>query len=261
MKSWKLNWIKNEAFDLSEYKKHKRELKSPLDFYLAVLVKAIPNFWKKPIRLRLRKGGEFKVVDFMTLYIYKEIFVDQCYDFPVLGESPTIIDIGANTGLFGIRMKQLYPNSKIYCFEPFPPNNGQLQENIKQSGYEGISVFQNGVGGKTRTEKLFIHKTNVGGHSIIKSETGSEEYEEIEIISLKDIFKNQGLTTCSLVKLDCEGAEYEIIKSIDNELANSIDKIVFEPTRSLYDVQELRQHLASLGFLFEDKGICYAYKN
>src|SRR6187551_3632623 len=184
MKSWKLNWIKDEAFAVSQYKKHRRELKSPLNFYLAVLAKAIPNLWKKPIYLRLKKGGKFKVVDFMTLYIYKEIFVDQCYDFPVLDENPTIIDVGANTGLFGIRMKQLYPNSQVYCFEPFPRNNGQLQDNIRLSGYKGIAIYQQGVGGSTRRERLFIHKTNLGGHSIIKSEAGSELFEEIEIISL-----------------------------------------------------------------------------
>lgn len=260
MKSWKLNWIKNEAFAVSEYKKHRRQLKSPIKFYWAVMAKAIPNFWKKPIYLKLRNGGKFMVVDFMTLYIYKEIFADGCYDFSDLDENPAIIDVGANTGLFALRMKQLYPKSKIYCFEPFAPNNKQLRDNIAMSGYKDISVFQQGVGGTTRTEKLFIHKTNVGGHSIIKSETGSDEFEKIDIVSLKEVFKNNGIVKCSLLKLDCEGAEYEILKSIDSELAAQIDKIIFEPTRSLYDVEELRTHLTSVGFSFEDKGLCYAFK-
>ena len=54
------------------------------------------------------------VKEFMTLYIYKEIFVEGCYDLSLATDpAPFIIDVGANTGLFIIRMKQLYPNAKV----------------------------------------------------------------------------------------------------------------------------------------------------
>lgn len=201
------------------------------------------------------------MTDFMTLYIYKEIFIDGCYDYPTLHAEATIVDIGANTGLFSIRMKQLYPQSTLYCFEPFPTNFQQLQKNITMSGFQGVNIFQQGVGGHTRKEKLFIHKTNVGGHSIFQAETGGTSFVHIEIVSLKEVFKTQGVTKCSLLKLDCEGAEYEIIKSIDGELASSIDRILFEPTRGIYDVGELEEHLAKLGYKVVDKGLCYAYKD
>jgi FkbM family methyltransferase len=259
--SWKLNWIKKEAFAFSDYKNHRKQLNIPLKFYLAIILKAIRGFWKKPIRFQLRNGGSFKVFDFMTLYIYKEIFIDGCYDWVELPQNSTILDIGANTGLFSIRMKQQYPDSKIYCFEPLQSNVKQLRDNINGSDFKNVTIIAEGVGGATRTEKLFIHKHNIGGHSIIQSETqGSLDFEQISILSINDAFKTLRIERCSLLKLDCEGAEYEIIKSIDHNLAGAIDKIIFEPCRSLYDVEELNRHLLNLGFIVEDRGICYAYK-
>jgi FkbM family methyltransferase len=259
--SWKLNWIRKEAFTFSDYKKHRSQLKNPLKFYLAIIVKAIPNFWKKPVRFQLRNGGSFNVSHFMTLYIYKEIFIDGCYDRVELPKRPTILDVGANTGLFSIRMKQLYPEATIYCFEPLPSNVEELNRNITGSGLKNVTIIPQGVGGSTRTEKLFIDKDNIGGHSIIPTGIqGSRKYEQINILSLKDAFKNLAILKCNLLKLDCEGAEYEIIKSIDQELSAMIDKIIFEPSRLLYDLEELNQHLLKLGFIVEDRGICYAYK-
>ena len=49
----------------------------------------------------------------MTLYIYKEIFVDRCYDLTLDRSFPVIIDIGANSGLFALRIRQLYPSAQI----------------------------------------------------------------------------------------------------------------------------------------------------
>jgi len=259
--SWKINWIKNEAFAVKDYKKHKSQLENPLKFYLALLLKAIPNFWKKPIHFQLRNGGSFNVVDFMTLYIYKEIFVDGCYDRVELPQYPTIVDVGANTGLFSLRMKQLYPHSTIYCFEPLPSNIEELRRNINGSHLSNVTIIPQGMGGTTRKEKLFIHDHNIGGHSIIASKVpDSKRYEHISILSIKEAFRDLGIVKCNLLKLDCEGAEYEIIKNIDHELSAQIDEIIFEPERSLYGIDELIQHLSTLGFTVEDRGICYAYK-
>jgi hypothetical protein len=50
------------------------------------------------------------------------------------------------------------------------------------------------------------------------------------------------------LKLDCEGAELEIIASINKEMAARIENILFEPTPSLYNVNELIEHLERIGY-------------
>lgn len=260
MKSWKLNWALTELFSVNNYAKHKKVLKSSYIFWLALNVKFFPWIWKKPILLRLREGGAFYVKEFMTLYIYKEVFIDKCYDFPILtAKDPIIIDIGGNTGLFSLRMKQLYPETTVYAFEPFASNFEQFSDTIKVSELKNVVAFPYGVGGTTRKEKLYIHKKNIGGHSILHSQTNTDDYTEIDLVSIKEIFKKLKITKCHLLKMDCEGAEYEIIKNIDLELSASIEKIVFETTPLAYDVNELTEHLKNVGFnMIERDGLCVA---
>lgn len=260
MKSWKLNWALSELFTANNYAKHKKGLKSPHIFWLALIVKFFPWIWKKPILLRLREGGAFYVKEFMTLYIYKEVFIDKCYDFPVLTvRNPVIIDIGGNTGLFSLRMKQLYPEASVYAFEPFAPNFKQFSDTINVSKLKNVMAFPYGVGGNTRKEKLYIHKKNIGGHSILNSQTNSEAYTEIDLVSIKEIFEKLKITKSHLLKMDCEGAEYEIIKNIDLELSASIEKIVFESTPMAYNINELTEHLKNVGFdMIERDGLCVA---
>jgi FkbM family methyltransferase len=254
MKIWRLNWTIDEVLTPSNYTNHNKALKSSWKFWLTLVLKFVPNVWKNPILLRLKDGGAFFVKDFMTLYIYKEVFVDKCYDSPALTEEyPVIVDIGANSGLFALRMKQLYPNASIYCFEPFKTNFKQLNDNIKVSNLDNIAPFQFGIGGVTRMERLYIHNSNVGGHSIIQSLANSTNYTEIEIVSIKEVFENLKITKCNLLKIDCEGAELEIIKNIDHKIAATIEKIIFEPTPSVYNVSEVLDHLQTLGFVMVER--------
>jgi FkbM family methyltransferase len=241
-----------EVFDIYNLNKHKQILLSPIKYRLALLLKLIPGLWTSTIDLKLKNGGVISVKDFMTLYIFKEIFVDHCYDYPKLHtEQPVIIDVGANAGLFTMRMKQLYPKSFVYCYEPFPPNYEQLRTNLEGSHLNSYALFKKGLGGTARKEKLFIHQKNSGGHSIYKNLTNDDNYVEIELTDIQSALNNIAGKHCNLLKLDCEGAEYEIIKSIDSETALMIDSIVFEITPSQYDLKELTAHLNNIGYIVE----------
>lgn len=249
-KSFRLNWVRKEISNSV----HKQVVASIWKFRLVLLLNLlIPGMLRAfPVRLRLKEGGVFQIKQFMTLFVYKEIFVDNCYDYPRLkSDKPVIIDVGANTGLFVIRMKQLYPASFIYGLEPFAENYRDLQKNLGESRLSGYKLFQSGLGGRTRKDKLFIHHGNVAGHSLVQSLTGGSDYVEIDLLDIKSLLSNVTGGRCDLMKLDCEGAEYEIIKSIDKETATRIESIVFETHAVGYDVKDLIKHLNDVGYRVE----------
>ena len=189
------------------------------------------------------------VKEFMTLYIYKEIFVEGCYDLSLAtNPAPFIIDVGANTGLFIIRMKQLYPNAKVAGYEPLPSNFLQLKRSIELSRLDDVEIFMQGVGSTPRIEKLYIHPKNIGGHSIFQSQAEGSKYIEVDLIDVEGLLRSTNGRTCNLLKLDCEGAEFEIIMSIREHLASRIENIVFEAMPSLYNVNELIKHLEDIGY-------------
>lgn len=264
LKYWRLNWTIQQVFTFRNYRNHRLILHSSWKYWFALIVKFFPGVYTKAISLKLRDGGTFVVKDFMTLYIYNEIFVERSYDYPSLKISNAlIIDIGANTGLFTLRMKELYPDSSIYCYEPFKNNFEQLSQNIQLSALKDIEIIQKGVGGISRTEKLFLNKSNLGGHSLYEQEARSNEYVSIDIVGIQDMMNALASDRIHLMKMDCEGAEYEIIKAITPELASKIEIILFESTESVYEISELTDHLTKLGFELEfiEKSCNYVARN
>jgi FkbM family methyltransferase len=187
----------------------------------------------------LADGHVIPVRDFMTLYIYKEIFVDRCYDLTFDQSAPVIIDIGANSGLFALRIKQLYPSARISCYEPFPPNFAQLQNTIAINRLEAVTPLQKAVGARPGRAKLFIHKRNMGGHSFYVSETLNTDYVDVEVVDLPSILGElqQGV---DLLKVDCEGAEFDILMGLTAADARKIRQIIVETTSGLYDVDQLK---------------------
>src|ERR1700712_363136 len=70
-----------------------------------------------------------------TRFIYREIFDEHCYEQHGISpaEHGVVLDVGANVGLFALRMKQLAPACQVYSFEPAPPTHACLQRNVEHA--------------------------------------------------------------------------------------------------------------------------------
>jgi FkbM family methyltransferase len=252
---WRLKWTLAEFASL-DYRKHSAVLQSAPAFYVTALAKFIPGVSPDVKYLPLRDGHVIPVRDFMTLYIYKEIFVDRCYDLSFDRSAPVIVDIGANSGLFALRLKQLYPLAKIVCYEPFQPNFVQLENTIAINRLDGVTPLQKAVGARPGHAKLFIHKRNMGGHSFYAAEALNNDHVDVEVVDVPSILG--GLQQdVDLLKLDCEGAEFDILMNLAASDARQIRRIIVETTSGLYDVDKLNDRMASLGYHHQPKsGLC-----
>lgn len=246
--SFRLNWTIKQFSNINGFSKHKAVLKSPWNFYIALILKFIPGIHKKPIYFEFRNGGRIKISEFMSIYIYNEIFVDGCYDnLPVKSNNPVVIEIGANTGFFVLRIKTTYPNAQVISFEPYPPNFSALLETITLNNIENVTPIQKAVSDRAGNIKLYIHPTNIGGHSIFMEHAG-DNYVDVETTTIDSILSDYGISGCDLLKLDCEGAEYPILKSFTMQIADKVRNIIFEPTYDLYSFDEINLFLKELGY-------------
>lgn len=144
-------------------------------------------------------------------------------------------------------MKELYPKAKIICFEPFPPNFEALLEMIRDNQLKGVMPLCKAIGAEIGTTRLYVHNRNVGGHSLFSQLASSNHFVEVDVVKA-DIALTEAVGHIDLLKLDCEGAEYEILKSLTPELAARIERVIVEPTPKLYDINELKSHMSRLGF-------------
>lgn len=136
-------------------------------------------------------------------------------------EDAVIVDIGANIGTFSLYAATAAKNTKVFAYEPMPTTYSLLSKNVADNHLQKRILIRNvGIWKKKDRLKLFLSNTSPF-HSVYEgSRKGS--YLQIDVIALDAAFKKDKITCCDLMKIDCEGAEYEILY---NASANTLSRI------------------------------------
>ena len=67
------------------------------------MAKFFPSSSSRPLDLKLLVGKTLRIREFWSLFLFDEIFMENCYESPEVvrwGPFGTIVDIGANIGFF-----------------------------------------------------------------------------------------------------------------------------------------------------------------
>jgi FkbM family methyltransferase len=159
--------------------------------------------------------------------IINEIWVARIYT-PIgdeIREGDTVLDIGAHIGAFSVLAATRARDVTVYSYEPFPDNFNLLKENIGLNQLENVKPFPLAVAGSGGKRKLFIMGQDSHSHSLLAETT---IHIVVDSITLPEIFGGNNIETCSFLKLDCEGAEYEILFNTPEEYFNRIKRIFLE---------------------------------
>ena len=252
--TWRLRWLLGRMVDLRFHCAIWRTLRHPLRYYYALFVKFIPNRHNAPIEIALKDGKRFVIRSWSSGFIFWEIFVDRVYD--VMKQTPRrVIDIGANTGLFVLRAKQLWPEVSVVAFEPEPNNYQALCETIRINALDKVEAVNAAITDQDGSITLYRHPRNIGAHSTVHHCSGDEIV--VPSFRLDRFINSQPDKSCDLLKVDCEGGELAIFSALDQATANAIATIVYEPDEAAYDVQAMNNRLASLGFSISSSGNCF----
>lgn len=205
-----------------------------------------------PTLIRLRKSGlQFHVRGAMDIWSVKEAFLDRFYEKygTRVGDGWTIIDIGAGIGEFTLFAVQAHPTNVVYAFEPFGESCAILKENLAWNGAANVQVFNEAIGAATGPLTL---STTLGEPLQFSTAIPGTPEQAISVpaVSLGDAFSRLELTHCDLVKLDCEGAEYEILFNAPEAILRRIAHIVMEYHDGVtpYTHQQLADFLRGKGF-------------
>jgi len=193
----------------------------------------------------------FDVPDFPSFTEqFKELFVDENYKFVSQSLSPVIIDCGANIGTSCMYFKTLYPRSKIIAFEADEKMVKILNHNLKNNNINDVDVIGSAV---------WIHNNGVefssegaDGGSI----QGHKEKRRVDSVRLRDVLLH--LDKVDMLKIDIEGAEYEVIKDCQNSLDN-VDNLFIKYHSWNGVAQNLSQLLEILeknNFRYYVNGVC-----
>lgn len=138
-----------------------------------------------------------------------ELLLDDCYSLRRLRREriARVLDIGGNVGLFGLAARQAFPEAIIHSYEPNRSLKPYLAHQAKAAGFK---FFLEAVGGEEGQVRLDIdEKESVHTTSHIEL---SGDIPQIELRTAIERIGGQA----DLVKMDCEGAEWEMLKNPDS---------------------------------------------
>lgn len=149
-------------------------------------------------------------IDSASLYSqYIEIVNNNIYAFSENAEPKYIIDCGANIGLSALYFNNKYPNSEIIAFEPHPDIFEILEKNTQNN--KNIKCIQSAIWNKEGIIKF--NSINSDASSITQNINNSKSIE-VKTEQLKKYLNK----SVDFLKIDIEGAEYEVIMDIKDEL-------------------------------------------
>ncbi len=189
------------------------------------------------------------------IFVLNEIVVKKEYSILEKDNSSpkTIIDVGAHIGGFSVFFAKKFAAAKIFCVEPMPKNFELLKKNIKENNLsKRVFPINAAVVGKKSKEtvELFLCEGNPACNSLDKdySVKGSKSIP-VKAISFSEIFSKNKISSCDILKLDCENMELDIIKNSKKEF-QKIKSVILEyhDPKNLAQIQKL---LESYGFEFQ----------
>jgi FkbM family methyltransferase len=147
-------------------------------------------------------------------------------------EGDIVVDIGAHMGRYTIpSAKSVGVSGKVIAVEAHPYNFGILQHNLKLNKLTNVSALNRAVYSKKANLKLYLPDEDLGytmHHSLMTNYLSTKynneierKYIEVEADTLDNLLKSSGITTVNWIKIDVEGAEYEVLKGAKEILSTN----------------------------------------
>ena len=162
---------------------------------------------------------------------YHEFFIDKCFSGLGLEDLDTVIDIGANVGLFAKYMYSM--NAKKVILVEANPYLRESIETLLGDDNERSVLYMNPIY-KEHTKIPFrfsMENTTIGSNYFGSDDPNYAQLTsviECDTITLDDILKDNNYERISLLKCDIEGGEYPFFESITDEQIKMIDKFMVE---------------------------------
>lgn len=214
----------------------------------------------------------FLITSKSELSIIEEIFIKKCYNFIMPGNRISIIDIGMNVGISSLFFSNHPQVDHIYSFEPFPVTYSLAVRNFSKNKKlsSKISAFNFGLGSKEEELTVKYDGKNKGINStlITNPRIDTLNMEQIKIKSTYKVISNiinHDPQKNYIIKIDTEGAEYDILKSLFyHGLIKNIKAILLE--WHFKGSQEIEEELSKHGFKMistlssKNAGLIYAFR-
>jgi FkbM family methyltransferase len=174
-----------------------------------VLVKQRTPFRDRGVRVRIAIRGRpyaVRLVGRTDLEVLREIAIHDEYGASDGVPAEVIVDLGAHSGLATLRLLAVRPGARVLAVEADPGLLPVLRENV--AGLD-VTVVHAAIGGTSAERSFFRAGDSTWGNSLDRTLPWQEQVT-VPGLTLDALLDHHGIASVDLLKIDVEGAEWEV---------------------------------------------------
>jgi FkbM family methyltransferase len=203
---------------------------------------------RRLITIRFRDGRKLRcrIEEFEG---YWAVFLRRSYDFPGIRWPAvrSVVDVGANIGAATLWFAGQAPLARVVAVEPDPQVWPLLKENVEANQLQGrVQIVQAAMGATSGTARLAPGRYSIETRL---APTATDQGHVATVMTLAELLEQARMPAVDVLKLDCEGVEYDVLLSAGDSVLGRIGAIVgeYHPVVGR-ERQDLHRCLSSAGF-------------
>ncbi|MCJ7631375.1 FkbM family methyltransferase [Candidatus Bathyarchaeota archaeon] len=194
-----------------------------------------------------RKVTSFNNKEFEVIYrhlttdynMYTSVMMEDAYrlrHFP-LKTGMNAIDLGAHVGTVSLMLASMGVN--VYSVEILPENIEIFEFNTLKNGYnELIKIYHRAIASVSNRMVKALYLDDAEGDAVSLcnhfdgcTKDGGQKFGksiDVKTITIEDVFRENNLERCHILKTDVEGAEWDAFKDVPDDILQRIDVILGE---------------------------------
>jgi FkbM family methyltransferase len=186
----------------------------------------------------------------MDLWVLKEVCLDDVYlPHPVQPEPDwSVLDIGGGIGEFAVWMATRCPRGIVHSYEPLIGAFSLLQENVVLNGIGNVVAHRAAVAAREGEGAL---RWSAGQPPVLaRFVKGGEGEPRVVARTLASALAALPGAGCDLMKIDCEGGEFDLLLGADCAILDGVQRISLEFHEGVTSHRgaDLARHLSSCGY-------------
>ena len=195
------------------------------------------------------------LISYWAIFVEQELYSTQWTYSLQHSQTPLVLDVGANAGIFSHYVHQLNPSTEVIAFEPLPEMAKRV-EALKQR--TGLNITCNNQAASNKIGKALL-ETNSGTEGVSKLcsvPNALTQTIEVNTVTLDSITSNRKV---KLIKIDVEDHELEVLQGATSTLKNT-DFLIIE-ARSIENLNQISAILGDQWEKYTLKGDNYLFKH